>query len=84
MNPSTIELVGTILFALAVCHTFLVKKFLHMAHKYPEGSIGENLFHFLGEVEVVFGLWAAFFIAFSRETLSNTSNISLVSVSSVT
>ncbi len=64
MNPSTIELTGTILFALAVLHTFMVKKFEHMAHKYPEGSIGENLFHFLGEVEVVFGLWAAVFIGF--------------------
>jgi hypothetical protein len=62
MNPTTIELVGTILFACAVIHTFLVSKFEHMAHKYPEGSIGENLFHFLGEVEAVFGMWAAIFI----------------------
>ena len=35
-----------------------------MAHKYPKGSIGENLFHFLGEVEAVFGMWAAIFICF--------------------
>ena len=64
MNPSAIEIIGTILFALAVIHTFLVKKFEDIAHKYPEGSIGENLFHFLGEVEAVFGLWAAVFIGF--------------------
>jgi hypothetical protein len=64
MNPTTIELIGTILFALAVIHTFFVKRFEDMAHKYPEGSIGENLFHFLGEVEAVFGLWAAVFIGF--------------------
>lgn len=64
MNPSTIELVGTILFALAITHTFLVSKFQAIAHRYPEGSIGENLLHFLGEVEVVFGIWAAIFIAF--------------------
>ncbi len=62
MEPTTVELVGTILFALAVIHTFLVSKFEKLAHKYPEGSIGENTFHFLGEVEVVFGLWAAIFI----------------------
>jgi hypothetical protein len=62
MNPTNVELVGTILFALAVIHTFLVKKFEEMAHHYPEGSIGENAFHFLGEVEAVFGMWAGVFI----------------------
>lgn len=64
MNPTTVEVVGTILFALAIIHTFLVSKFQEIAHKYPEGSMGENLFHFLGEVEAVFGLWAAVFIGF--------------------
>lgn len=64
MNPTTIELVGTILFGLAVVHTFFVSKFEHLAHKYPEGSIGENVFHFLGEVEAVFGIWAAIFLVF--------------------
>lgn len=64
MNPTTLQIVGTVLFALAVIHTFLVKKFENIAHKYPEGSIGENFFHFLGEVEAVFGIWAAVFICF--------------------
>lgn len=62
MNPSTIEIIGTVLFALAVLHTFLAGKFESMAHKYPEGSVKENLFHLLGEVEVIFGLWAGIFI----------------------
>jgi hypothetical protein len=57
------EPVATILFALAVLHTFAVKKFLNIAHKFPQGSIGENFFHFLGEVEVVFGLWAGLLVA---------------------
>ena len=64
MNPTTIQIIGTVLFALAVIHTFFVKKFEDMAHKYPEGSMGENLFHFLGEVEAVFGIWAFVFIVF--------------------
>ncbi len=63
MNPTTLELLGTILFACAIIHTFMAKKFEDIAHKYPKGSMGENLFHFLGEVEVVFGLWAAAFLA---------------------
>jgi predicted cation transporter len=64
MNPTSVEIAGTVLFALAVIHTFVVKKFEDMAHKYPEGSIGENFFHFLGEVEAVFGMWAAIFLGF--------------------
>lgn len=63
MNPSTVEVLATVLFATAVIHTFLVSKFEKLAHKYPEGSIGENIFHFLGEVEAVFGMWAAALIA---------------------
>lgn len=60
-NPlsGAVEIVATILFTLAILHTFCVKQFAKLAHKYPEGSIGENLFHFLAETEIVFGIWAA-------------------------
>ena len=64
MNPTTVELAGTVLFAVAVIHTFIVKKFENLGHKYPQGSIGENFFHFMGEVEAVFGMWAAVFLGF--------------------
>ena len=64
MNPSNLEIVATLLFAVAVIHTFIAGKFTKMAHKYPEGSIGENFFHFMGEVEVVFGMWSAVFIVY--------------------
>lgn len=59
MNPSPIEILATVLFAIAVLHTFCVKRFAHWAHRYPSGSIHENLLHFLAETEVVFGLWGA-------------------------
>jgi hypothetical protein len=59
MNPTTIEILATVLFALAVAHTFCVKQFAHWAHRYPSGSVPENLLHFLAETEVVFGLWGA-------------------------
>lgn len=62
MNPSFIEISATIIFALAVLHTFVVSKFADMAHHYPEGSIGENFFHFMAEVEAVFGMWAVPFL----------------------
>ena len=59
MNPSSIEILATVLFALAVIHTFSVGRFASWGHRYPKGSIAENALHFLGETEVVFGLWAA-------------------------
>ncbi len=62
MNPSTIEIIATVLFGLAILHTFSVKRFHHLAHKARDGSVPENVFHMLAEVEVVFGLWAGLFI----------------------
>ncbi len=61
VNPfsGAVEYVATVLFGLAILHTFCVKQFAKLAHRYPEGSIQENLFHFLAETEVVFGIWAA-------------------------
>ncbi len=53
------QLLATVCFALAVAHTFSVRRFARLAHRSPEGSIPENLFHFLAETEVVFGLWAS-------------------------
>lgn len=62
MNPSTTEMLGTGLFAIAVLHTFAVSRFQTLAARYPEGTVAENFFHFMGEVEVVFGLWAALLV----------------------
>ena len=46
MNPSTTEIVATVLFGLAIIHTFMVKKVEQIAHKYPTGSVGENFFSY--------------------------------------
>jgi hypothetical protein len=52
---TTMQLVGAVLFALALIHTFSTKVFEHLAHRNPRHA---GLFHLLGEVEVVFGFWA--------------------------
>ena len=52
------ETLATVCFALAVLHTFAVKRFAHWAYQFPPGSVRHSLFHFLAETEVVFGLWA--------------------------
>jgi len=59
MNPSTIEILASVFFGIAVLHTFCVKRFAHWAHRAPRDSMQSHLLHFLAETEVVFGLWAA-------------------------
>lgn len=61
MNPSTLEIVGTALFAIAVAHTFLTKYFERLAHAQPQHA---GIWHLLGEVEVVFGFWAFVLLVF--------------------
>ncbi len=51
------NVVVTVIFALAVLHTFFCPKFLHAAHAAEQGSRRARLLHVLGEVELVFGLW---------------------------
>jgi hypothetical protein len=58
LNPTTVESLAAVLFAAAVIHTFSVKRFEVLAHRRPDGSPSRNFFELLGEVEVVFGLWA--------------------------
>lgn len=55
----TVEILASVLFGLAVLHTFCVKRFAHWAHHFPAHSVQAHLLHFLAETEVVFGLWAA-------------------------
>ncbi|MCM2323950.1 MAG: putative Na+/H+ antiporter [Oligoflexia bacterium] len=56
------ELTATVCFALAILHTFTVKQFHRLGGRFRPGSAAENFFHLLGEVEIVFGLWAAIYL----------------------
>lgn len=60
-DPTLIQLLGAVLFALAVIHTFSTKFFEHLAHSRPRHA---GLWHLLGEVEVVFGFWAMILMLF--------------------
>ncbi|NMM19361.1 MAG: hypothetical protein HHJ15_05320 [Rhodoferax sp.] len=60
-NPTLIQLIGALLFALAVIHTFSTKFFEGLAHRRPRHA---GLWHLLGEVEVVFGFWAMILMLF--------------------
>ena len=85
------NLAATIIFFCAIVHTFLTSKFLAIGHKWEhdheekrkQGLVdgrsvhhGAELFHFLGEVEAVFGIWAialtgSIFFFYDWQTLVN-------------
>ncbi len=73
IDANPFNLVGTLIFLLAILHTFFSKRFLDIAHRLEQAheqkveagqaplnsfSHSAGVFHFLGEIEVVFGLWA--------------------------
>ncbi|MFJ1300443.1 putative Na+/H+ antiporter [Pseudomonadota bacterium AL_CKDN230030165-1A_HGKHYDSX7] len=66
--PSTLELVATLLFAVAVIHTFSVPFFARMAHRNGPHA---GVWHLLSEVEAVFGVWA-FVLIVAMALLSGT------------
>jgi hypothetical protein len=53
-----IEVLGAIFFAIAVVHTFFVSQITSFAGSFPKDSFRRGFFHLLGEVEIVFGVWA--------------------------
>src|SRR5262245_50917931 len=54
-GPGFIEVVATVIFGIAILHTFSAHRFEHLAKLHPEHA---GVWHLLGEVEVVFGFWA--------------------------
>jgi hypothetical protein len=55
LKTDTIHIIGAVLFGVALIHTFAAKSFEVLSKRHPRHA---GLFHLLGEVEVVFGLWA--------------------------
>lgn len=55
MTPTSIDLIGAALFAISILHSFSTKYFEHLARTRLSHA---GIWHLLGEVEVVFGLWA--------------------------
>ena len=59
MQASSLQWVAAGIFAAALIHTFATKTLEHLARRHPRHA---GAFHLLGEVEVVFGLWAGVLI----------------------
>jgi hypothetical protein len=61
------------MFAAAVIHTFSTKFLEHLARTHPRHA---GLFHLMGEVEVVFGLWAMALVLLMLVVVGNGETIS--------
>ena len=71
IDADPINAIATLIFALAVIHTFLASRFTEASHRVqarhdaalaaaglpPRPSVAAEMLHFFGEIEVVFGLW---------------------------
>jgi len=72
IHAEPFNLIATLIFFAAIIHTFLSSRFLAIAHKWEvaheaakargevprnSASHGAELFHFFGEIEVIFGIW---------------------------
>jgi len=55
LHTPALQWLAAAVFALALVHSFSTRWFEHLAHTHPRHA---GLWHLLGEVEVVFGLWA--------------------------
>ena len=65
-DASPDQIAGSILFAIALIHTFSAKFFERLAHRFPTHS---RVLHMLGEVEIVFGFWAMVLVGYVALTL---------------
>jgi len=60
VESNAVQWTAAVLFGLALVHTFASRQIDRLSHRFPRHA---GLFHLLGEVEVVFGLWAIVLIA---------------------
>ena len=73
MAQTILQWVAAALFFLAILHTFSTVYFARMAHRHVEHA---GVFHLLGEVEVVFGVWAMLLVIVMAGLLGRMDTIS--------
>lgn len=71
----SLEIVSSVIFALAILHVFSVKYFEHLANKSEKHS---GLFHLFGEIEIVFGVWAMVLVLFMFAIVGKTATVGYV------
>lgn len=71
----SLYIVSTVLFVCALIHTFLASQITRFSHRLAKDSFFRAVLHLLGEVEIVFGFWAAVFITYMA--ISNDSQLAI-------
>ncbi|MBS1958750.1 MAG: hypothetical protein JST80_04685 [Bdellovibrionales bacterium] len=56
--------IATACFAGALIHSLSVSFFEKLSRKFNHRTFASSVFHFLGEIEIVFGIWAAIYVGF--------------------
>jgi len=77
MSPTTVQIIGTTLFAVAILHTFCSGVFTELAKKHPKHAGFWKLF---AEVEFAFAFWAGMLIVFVALTAIGTDITPFVAV----
>ena len=67
METSLVQWIAAAIFAVAVLHTFSVKHFERLAHRFPNHA---GVLHFMAEVEAVFGFWAMVLVLYLAVVLT--------------
>jgi len=74
-QATTMEIIAAVLFGLALIHTFSGAFFARLAHSQPKH---EKLWHLVGEVECVFGMWAIALFAVMMAMVGKTEALAYV------
>jgi hypothetical protein len=77
MNPTPLQIIGAVLFATAILHTFSVSLIARMTKRFPSHA---GLWGLLSEVEFAFGFWAGVLLVFIALTAIGTEEGSLHAV----
>ena len=72
LHTPAFQWLAATVFALALVHSFSTRYFEHLARSHPRHA---GLWHLLGEIEVVFGLWATVLMLLSFMLLGQTTTL---------
>lgn len=64
LDTTTENWIATACFAAALLHALFVPFFEKLSRRFHHRTFASSAFHFLAEIEVVFGVWAAIYVGF--------------------
>jgi hypothetical protein len=62
LTPTLDNWIATLCFGAAILHSLSVSWFARLSHRFQHRTFASTVFHFLAEIEVVFGVWAGLYV----------------------